>query len=30
LRNLTFRGQRLDIRIERDAAGMVRVTRQVH
>ena len=30
LRNLTFRGQRLDIRIERDAAGVVRLTRQVH
>jgi protein-glucosylgalactosylhydroxylysine glucosidase len=30
LRNLTFRGQRLDIHIERDAAGVVRLTRQVH
>jgi glycosyl hydrolase family 65 len=30
LRNLSFRGQRLDIRIARDAAGLVRLTRQVH
>jgi len=30
LRNLTFRGQRVDIRIERDAAGVVRLTRQAH
>ena len=30
LRNLTFRGQRMDIRIERDATGVVRLTRQVH
>lgn len=30
LRNLTFRGQRMDIRIERDASGVVRLTRQVH
>jgi hypothetical protein len=30
LRNLTFRGQRMDIRVERDAAGVVRLTRQVH
>jgi hypothetical protein len=30
LRNLTFRGQRMDIRIERDAAGAVRLTRHVH
>jgi trehalose/maltose hydrolase-like predicted phosphorylase len=30
LRDLTFRGQRLDIRIERDAAGVVRLTRKVH
>jgi hypothetical protein len=30
LRNLSFRGQRLDIRIARDAAGVVRLTRQVH
>jgi hypothetical protein len=29
LRNLSFRGQRLDIRIARDAAGVVRLTRQV-
>ncbi len=28
LRNLSFRGQRLDIRIARDAAGVVRLTRQ--
>ena len=30
LRNLSFRGQRLDIRIARDAAGVVRLTRQAH
>jgi hypothetical protein len=30
LRNLTFHGQRMDIRIARDAAGAVRLTRQVH
>src|SRR5882724_10391465 len=30
LRNLSFRGQRLDIRITRDAAGVVRLRRQVH
>ena len=30
LRNLSFRGQRLDIRIARDAAGVVRLTRHVH
>jgi hypothetical protein len=30
LRNLTFRGQRMDIRIERDAAGVARLTRQAH
>jgi protein-glucosylgalactosylhydroxylysine glucosidase len=30
LRNLTFRGQRMDIRVERDAAGVVRLTRRVH
>jgi protein-glucosylgalactosylhydroxylysine glucosidase len=30
LRNLSFRGQRMDIRIERDPAGVVRLTRQVH
>ena len=30
LRNLSFRGQRLDIRIERDSGGRVRLTRQVH
>lgn len=30
LRDLSFRGQRLDIRIERDAAGVVRLTRTVH
>jgi len=30
LRNLSFRGQRLDIRIKRDGAGVVRLTRKVH
>jgi len=30
LRNVQFRGQRMDIRIARDAAGVVRLTRQVH
>ena len=30
LRNLSFRGQRMDIRIARDAAGVVRLRRQVH
>ena len=30
LRNVAFRGQRLDIRIVRDAAGVARLTRQVH
>jgi trehalose/maltose hydrolase-like predicted phosphorylase len=30
LHNLAFRGQRLDIRIARDAAGVVRLTRTVH
>jgi len=30
LRSLTFRGQRMDIRIERDAASVARLTRQVH
>ena len=30
LRNLTFRGQHMDIRIERDAAGVVRLTRRAH
>jgi trehalose/maltose hydrolase-like predicted phosphorylase len=30
LRNVTFRGQRLDIRIARDAAGVVRLTRELH
>jgi len=30
LRNLTFRGQRMDIRIARDAAGVVRLTRRMH
>ena len=30
LRNLSFRGQRLNIRIARDAAGVVRLRRQVH
>jgi trehalose/maltose hydrolase-like predicted phosphorylase len=30
LRNLSFRGQRMDIRIARDPAGVVRLTRQVH
>jgi hypothetical protein len=30
LRNLSFRGQRLDVRIARDAAGLVRLTRHVH
>ena len=30
LRNLRFRGQRLDIRIARDGTGVVRLTRHVH
>jgi len=30
LRNLSFRGQHMDIRIERDAAGVARLTRQAH
>ncbi|HWZ64914.1 MAG TPA: glycosyl hydrolase family 65 protein [Steroidobacteraceae bacterium] len=30
LRNLTFRGQRLDIHLTRDAGGAVRLTREVH
>jgi hypothetical protein len=30
LRNLWFRGQRMDIRIARDAAGTVRLTRELH
>lgn len=30
LHNITFRGQRMDIRIARDATGAVRLTRQVH
>lgn len=30
LHNLWFRGQRMDIRIERDAAGAVRATRTLH
>ena len=30
LQNLSFRGQRLDIRITRDAAGAVHLARQVH
>jgi trehalose/maltose hydrolase-like predicted phosphorylase len=30
LRDVSFRGQRLDIRVERDAAGLVRLTRTVH
>ena len=30
LRNLSFRGQRLDIRIARDGTGVVRLTRYVH
>jgi protein-glucosylgalactosylhydroxylysine glucosidase len=30
LRNVSFRGQRLDIRLARDSAGIVRLTRQVH
>jgi len=30
LHNLSFRGQRMDIRIERDAAGTVRLARAVH
>jgi protein-glucosylgalactosylhydroxylysine glucosidase len=30
LRNITFRGQRMDIHVARDAAGVVRLTRQVH
>jgi protein-glucosylgalactosylhydroxylysine glucosidase len=30
LQNLRFRGQRLDIRIERNAAGTVRLSRALH
>jgi len=30
LQNLSFRGQRLDIRITRDAAGVMHLARQVH
>lgn len=30
LHNLWFRGQRMDIRIARDASGVVRLTRQLH
>ena len=30
LRNLHLRGERMDIRIARDPAGVVRLTRQVH
>jgi len=30
LRNIVFRGQHLDIRVARDAAGTVRLTRQAH
>jgi hypothetical protein len=30
LRNVSFRGQRFDIRLARDSAGVVRLTRQVH
>jgi trehalose/maltose hydrolase-like predicted phosphorylase len=30
LRNVSFRGQRMDIRVARDAAGVVRLTRTVH
>jgi protein-glucosylgalactosylhydroxylysine glucosidase len=30
LRNISFRGQRMDIQITRDAAGAVRLTREVH
>jgi trehalose/maltose hydrolase-like predicted phosphorylase len=30
LQNVSFRGRRMDIRIERDAAGAVRLTREVH
>jgi protein-glucosylgalactosylhydroxylysine glucosidase len=30
LRNVSLRGQRLDIRIARDASGVARLTRQVH
>ena len=30
LRNIALRGQRLDIRIARDATGVARLTRQVH
>ncbi len=30
LRNVTFRGQRMDIRLARDSAGVVRLTRDVH
>jgi hypothetical protein len=30
LHDLRFRGERMDIRIERDPAGVVRLTRTVH
>lgn len=30
LRNVSFRGQRLDIRLSRDSSGVVRLTREVH
>jgi hypothetical protein len=30
LHNVSFRGQRMDIRLSRDAGGMVRLTRTVH
>lgn len=30
LRNITFRGERLDIHLTRDAAGVVRLTREAH
>jgi len=30
LHNVRFRGQRMDIRIERNAAGAVRLTRVLH
>jgi hypothetical protein len=30
LHNLWFRGQRMDVRIERNTAGLVRLSRTVH
>ena len=30
LRNVVFRGQRLDIQVTRDAGGVARLTRDVH